>query len=104
MERNTLITNGTATLDDSPEVLRGRLADANAYFRRKASEVFGDQSALRVLVSLYEDVIVDIPDFDMREDGLSLAKLTAAGFVEVGANVIYITESGQRFIESIERS
>ena len=31
-----------------------------------------------------------------------MAKLTAANFCEVGANVIYITESGQRFIASIQ--
>ena len=86
---------------DSPDNLRQRLENANRHFRRKAAEVFTDDAALRLLATMYEDVIVDIPDFDLGKHGLSLAKLTAAHFCEIGANVIYITESGQRFIESI---
>ena len=89
-------------LNDSTEELRQRLANANDYFRRKATEVVSDDAALRLLATLYEAVVVDISEFDSCKDGLSLAKLTAANFCEIGANVIYITESGQRFIDSIK--
>ena len=61
-----------------------------------------DDAALRLLATLYEAVVVDISEFDSCKDGLSLAKLTGANFCEIGANVIYITESGQRFIDSIK--
>ena len=94
----------TLATDISVDVLQQRLDNANALFRRKAAEVFNDDAALRLLAELYEDVIIDISDFDSGKHGLSLAKLTAAHFCEIGANVIYITESGQRFIKAIERS
>lgn len=81
--------------------LRQRLDNANSYFRRKASEVFNDEAALRLLARLYQDIIVEIQDFDSCASAIPLAKLTAANFCEVGANSIYITEPGQRFIESI---
>ena len=83
------------------ESLRHRLENANSHFRRKASAVFGDSCALALLESLYKDVVVDISDFDACENGVSLAKLTAANFCEVGANVIHITEAGQQFIDSL---
>ena len=87
---------------ESNETLGQRLANANDYFKRKATEVVSDESALRLLAALYEAVVVDISEFDLCEDGLSLAKLTAASFCEIGATVVYITESGQRFIDSIK--
>ena len=87
---------------DSKEILKQRLANANDYFQRKAGEVLNDEAALKLLATMYQDVVVDISAFDSCENGISLAKLTAANFCEVGANVIYITEAGQRFINSIE--
>ena len=86
----------------STESLRQRLDNANDYFRRKASEVFNDVAALRLLADLYEQVVVDVANFDPCENGIALAKLTAANFCEVGGSLIYITESGQRFVDSIE--
>ena len=87
---------------NSTENLRERLANANDHFQRKATEVFNDEAALKLLAAMYRNVVVDISEFDARENGISLAKLTAANFCEVGAKVIYITEAGQRFINSIE--
>ena len=81
--------------------LRRRLDNANLYFHRKATEVFSDDVALRLLAAIYEIGVVDLEDFDACEYGVPLAKLTAANFCEIGAKVIYITESGQQFIESI---
>ena len=85
----------------SSESLRHRLANANDLFRRKASEVFNDKDALGLLDTLYKNVVIDISSFDPCKDGISLAKLTAANFCEVGAKVIYITEAGQRFMDSL---
>lgn len=94
---------GGPSLDDSGD-LRERLANANAHFRRKAAQVLDDEEALKLLDGLYQDVVVDIPDAEIPKAGICLAKLTAANFCEVGANVIYITHAGRRFVESIKRS
>ena len=89
-------------IDSRPtEHMRQRLANANDYFRRKASEVFNDKAALDLLEVMHRDVVVDISDLDICEHGLSLAKLTAANFCEIGAKVVYITEAGQRFMNSL---
>lgn len=86
----------------SAKSLQQRLTNANDHFRRKASEVFNDKASLKLLEGMYRDVVVDISEFDVCKHGLAFAKLTAASFCEVGANVIYITEAGQRFIDSIQ--
>lgn len=83
------------------QTLRQRLDNANNHFRKKAAAVFGDGDAVRLLARLYQAVIVDIADFDACKDGVSLAKLTAANFCEIGAKSIYITEAGQNFIDAI---
>ena len=89
---------GKGSEDDS---LRQRLDNANNHFRKKAAEVFGDGDAVRLLARLYQAATVDVADFDARKDCVSLAKLTAANFCEIGAKSIYITESGQNFIDAI---
>ena len=94
LESPTLV-NGSA------EDLRQRLEDANAYFRWKAAAVLGDEDAVRLLATLYQIFTIKISELDMSKNGIALAKLTAANFCEVGANVIYITDAGQRFIKSI---
>lgn len=96
-------TEGSRLSDDGQAVgLQQRIDNANAHFRRKAAEVFIDEVALRLLAVLYQDSVVDLADCDVGQRGVPLAKLAAANFCEVGANVIYITESGQRFVESIQ--
>ena len=100
--RHSAIHQGGA--GSSTEGLRQRLANANSYFHRKASEVLADDAALKLLAALYQDVVVEISEFDVCKNGISLAKLTAANFAEIGGNVIYITEAGQRFIDSIKDS
>ena len=87
---------------DPTEELRHRLDNANDYFKRKANEVFTDDVALRLLAAMYQSRFIEIADFDPCKQGIALAKLTAANFAEIGANIIYITESGQRFIKGIE--
>jgi hypothetical protein len=86
------------------EDLRQRLANANDYFHRKATEVYTDKAALELLITMDQDVVLEISDFDTCESGIPLAKLTAANFSEVGAKVIFITEAGQRFIASLRQS
>ena len=84
--------------------LRQRLEDANDYFKRKAADVLNDEHALGLLCDLYETVVIDISEFDSCLNGISLSKLTAANFCEVGAKVIFITASGRRFVESIDQA
>ena len=86
---------------DPVEELHQRLENANSHFRRKAAAVLGDDNAVRLLATLYQVFNIEISELDMREDGIALAKLTAANFCEIGANVIYVTEAGQNFIEAI---
>ena len=86
---------------DANQSLRRRLANVNNYFALKADEVLIDEPSLGLLAKLHEAVVVEISEFDACENGIALARLTAANFCEVGANVIYITEAGQRFVDSI---
>ena len=90
----------TVTLDGS-EI---RLANANAYFQRKASEVWTDVGAIGMLELLYEKAAIDISEYDLSIGvrAVALAKLTAANYAEVGAMVIYVTEAGQRAIEAFD--
>lgn len=81
--------------------LKRRLDNANRYFRRKAAAVFNDRAAMDLLETLYKYVVVATEEFNFCEDGRALAKLAAANFAEIGANGIFITESGQRFIDNI---
>ena len=89
---------------NATETMRQRLSNANSFFQRKASEVLTDEAALKLLAALYQDVVIEISEFDVCKNGISLAKLTAANFCEIGGDVIYITEAGQRFIDSIKDS
>ena len=84
--------------------LRQRLEEANDYFKRKAADVLNDEQALGLLCDLYETVVIDISEFDPCLNGISLSKLTAANFCEVGAKVIFITASGRHFVESIDQA
>ena len=88
---------------DSAEKLRNRLDNANNHFRRKAADVLGDEDAVLLLANLYEQSSINLTDFDTCQHGITLARLTAANFCEIGANVIYITEAGQNFIESLDQ-
>ena len=64
--------------------LRQRLANTNAFFRRKADDkVLNDEAALRLLADFYDDVVVELANFDQGQNGISLAKLTAAHFVKL---------------------
>ena len=84
-------------LDD----LDTRLNSVNNHFRRKAADVLGDEHATMLLARLYQETSIRLVDFDACQNGIPLARLTAANFCAIGANVIYITEAGQAFIESI---
>lgn len=88
---------------ESTESLRHRLDNANNHFRRKAADVLGDEDAVVLLAEIYQMASIRIRDFDSCQHGIALAKLTAANFCEIGANLIYITEAGQSFIESINQ-
>ena len=82
--------------------LEQRLASLGAYLSRKAGAVFGDDDSLSMLATLNEALTVKLDEFGVSARGLTLAKLTAAGFVDIGANVVSITPAGERFIVAIE--
>lgn len=90
--------------NDVDQNIRRRLSQANTYFARKADEVFIDELSLKLLATLYEQTVVPTSELDVGTHGASLARLTAANFCEVGANVIYITEAGQQFVDSVVAS
>ena len=81
--------------------LRDRLANANDYFARKAGDVLIDELALRLLATLYQEVVVDSSETGVSPLGIALAKLTAANLCEVDADSVFITKSGQKFIDAI---
>lgn len=76
----------------------------NSYFRLKAAEVFNDEASVRLLARLYESHSLPYPDLPVDDiNGVALARLTAAGFCEVGPLRARITDDGQRFIDSIHQ-
>lgn len=79
-----------------------RVARTKTYFDRKAMEVFGDDDAVGMLATLTEAKTMSQADFGISPQGLAFAKLAAAGFVEIGARVVNVTENGLRFIRAIE--
>ena len=91
------------TIESSTARLQHRLDNANRHFKWKAAEVFGDEDAIRLLARLYQSINIELEEFDTCQHGMALAKLTAANFCEIGAEVIYITEAGQRFVEALNR-
>ena len=99
----TELRNGAALDGDAESVqeLRDRLANANDYFARKAGDVLIDELALRLLATLYQEVVVDSSETGVSPLGIALAKLTAANLCEVDADSVFITKSGQKFIDAI---
>ena len=57
---------------------------------------------MRLLADLYEGGSIDKEDLGLCTKCSSLAKLTAANFCAVGAEVVYITPAGRQFIDRIE--
>ena len=86
--------------EDEETVLRLKMANATSYFRRKAGAVLVDQVALQMMADIYEARVVEKAKFDQQ--GMALAKLTAANFCEIGANAIYITPAGRQFVDRIQ--
>ena len=85
----------------STSELRARLDNVNRHFKQKAAEVMFDENSVMLLADLYETVTVKIDEFDICRNGVALAKLTAANFVEIGVQTIHITLIGRGFIESL---
>ena len=81
---------------------RVRLDDLKQHLRRKAAAVVNDDAALSLLASMYSKRVVETAAFDFCQDGRALAKLTAAHFCEIGANTVYITYRGQRFMDVLK--
>lgn len=84
--------------------LRVRLDNANRHFRRKATAVLRDKDAVVLLATLYKQSNLRLDKLDICASGISLAKLAAADFCDIGSESIYITLAGREFIESVARS
>ena len=81
-----------------------RIERVNSYFKLKAAEVFNDEASVRLLARLYESHALAYRDLPVNEtNGVALARLTAAGFCEVGPLRARITDDGQRFIDNIHQ-
>ena len=79
-----------------------RLDSANRHFRRKAAAVLIDEKAVTLLEWLYERKSVPFSEYrEWKDDDFALAKLTAANFCEVGADILYVTDAGCGFIENL---
>ena len=76
-------------------------AQARQRQRALPPQFLADDTAARLLAVLYQDGLVDLANFNAGELGRLLAKLTAAGFCEIGVNAIWITQSGQNFVGSL---
>ena len=83
------------------EELESRLKNVNDYFTRKASEVTVNQEALNLMSELYINIHIEIEKLDFGKYGIPLALLTAANFAQVGAAIIYITDAGYNYINSL---
>ena len=97
-------TTSHETSEASAVSLRERLDNANNHFRRKAAEVLGDEATVAILAQMYEQSTIQLAKLDSGKDGICLAKLAAANFCEISANLVYITEAGQNFIESLTKN
>ena len=80
--------------------LQVRLENANQHFRRLAAEVLDDQEALRLLARFHQEGSIE--STLLLDQAIPLAMLTAANFCQVGANLIYITDPGIRFVNSLK--
>ena len=80
-----------------------RLENSNAHFRHKAAEVLGDKQSVKLLANIYSQKSVDASSLNLQGYELALAKLAAAFFIEIGADCVYVTDAGMRFIESLNR-
>ncbi len=95
--------NFEGSIQDDVPLLRQRLDNANNHFRRKAAEVLGDEDAVSLLSALYQNASMQISELNVCKLDIPLARLSAADFCEISTNLIYITESGKDFIESVAR-
>ena len=99
-------THSTGSLDPAESRLNAneRLKRVNKYFKLKAADVLSDDLSVRLLAKLYEAESIEFPELDIDDASRALAKLTAAGFCDLGELKLQITDSGRQFIEGIEKS
>ena len=78
-----------------------RLADLNDGYRSRLSAAMDDSAAMELLHDISERISIDFEDFDFAANGLALSKLTSAELCGVGEAVVYITDAGNRVLESL---
>ena len=81
-----------------------RIEAVNKYFRIKAGQVFGNTRALEILAELRSKKVIPRDEwgqFDINENAVVLAMLSAAGFCEVNDYSVSITDEGKQFLDDI---
>jgi len=81
-----------------------RIEAVNQYFRAKAGQVFENAKALEILSELRSKQVIPRDEwgqFDINQNAVALAMLSAAGFCEVDDYSISITNEGKQFIDGI---
>lgn len=87
---------------------RAKLSAYSDYFDRKAAEVVADESSLDLLGKLHERGVLylssPLAELNVELDTetvIGLGKLANAGFCELDANRIGITQSGDNFVNAL---
>lgn len=81
-----------------------RIEAVNEYFRIKAGKVFGNTKALEILSELRSKQVIPRDEwgqFDINQNAVALAMLSAAGLCQVDDYSISITNEGKQFIDDI---
>jgi len=81
-----------------------RIEAVNRYFRVKSGQVFENAKALEILSELRSKRVIPRDDwgqFDINQNAVALAMLSAAGFCEVDDYSISMTDEGKQFIDDI---
>ena len=84
--------------------LRSKLDRVTRYFKRKIAAVLNDEEAVQLLSELHESRLIEKKDIDPSKHCFPLSKLTAANLCEIGSDIVYITPSGKRLIDSIDNA
>ena len=89
-------------MTENQPTLQESLDSANRLFQDRATEVLNDPLSIELLVGLHHVATIQLELIDTVRYALPLAKLTAANFCRIGVNDIWVTDTGNDFIKSLE--
>lgn len=81
--------------------MQDRLDRANRYFRLKAAEVLGSETAKGLLLELAKRQTIPYEEISTSETGVGLARLSAAGFCDLWQGRFTITDAGIKFVAEL---